>query len=410
MKIRNKEVPKSVSLIVLCGAIVLLTMFSFWSGQRYADGQDKAMNGDKICLPGDYAKELQGVDFNLFWDTWDMLEKNYVDKQEIVGKDLFYGALSGMVNALHDPYTIFMDPTMFTEFNADMAGSFEGIGAEIGEKDDMIVVVAPLAGMPAEQAGLKSGDLIIKIDNESTADMTVVDAVKKIRGPKDSKVVLTIARNGEENFQDISITRGVITVKSVNYEMLDNDLFVITVSNFNDDTESLFNQAVSEALLKNPKGIILDLRNNPGGYLDTAVSMAGNWLGDEIVVKEDYGQGAQINHRSYQKASLKGIPTVVLVNQGSASASEIVAGALQDAKAATVIGQTTYGKGSVQVLKPLPDGSAIKITAAKWFTPSGRSINEEGIVPDVSIDYAKADYDAKRDPQKEKAIKLLLGK
>jgi len=411
IKIKGREVSRTVSLTILCGAIILLTMFSFWSGQQYAiNGQEQEK--EKLCfsLDDENSHEMDGVDLGLFWDTWNMLEQNYVDKGKLIDKDLFYGALRGMVESVGDPYTIFMDPTTLNEFNEDMAGSFEGIGAEIGKKDDIITVVAPLAGMPAEKAGLKSGDMIIEIDGESTAGLNVMEAVKKIRGPKDSTVILTIARKGEESLLKIEITRGVIVIKSVKYELLENNIFVITVSNFNDDTDALFNEAVNEALLKNPKGIILDMRNNPGGYLDMAVNMAGNWIDNDVVVVEDYGLGAKVNHKSFNRASLKSIPTVVLVNQGSASAAEIVAGALQDNDFATIVGEKTFGKGSVQVLKPLADGSAIKITTAKWMTPKGRSINDLGIEPDVVVEYTLKDFEAKKDPQKDKAIEILLRK
>lgn len=398
----KREIPKVVSLIILSTAIIFLSIFSFWAGMQYNENKniEKQLYQEQIAT-------LEDVNFDLFWDTWKLLEDNYVDHGQITDRQMFYGALHGLVDSLDDPYTVFMDPEIFTEFNEDMSGSFEGIGAEVGKKDDVIMIVAPLTGMPAEKAGVKAGDLVIKIDGESTANMNIMDAVRKMRGPKGTNVKLTIAREGLDQLQEITITRDRIIIKSVEYKLLENNLFLITVTNFNDDTDALFNQAVNEALIKNPRGIILDLRNNPGGYLDTAVNMAGNWIDHGTVVKEDYGNGILIDHKSMNRPSLQGIPTVVLVNQGSASASEIVAGALQDAGLATVVGQTTYGKGSVQVLKPLDDGSAIKITAAKWMTPNGNSINDSGIKPNIEIEYSLEDFQAKKDPQLNKAIEIL---
>ncbi|MFH0840858.1 MAG: S41 family peptidase [bacterium] len=401
---KNKkiEIPRIASLIILIIAIIFLTVFSFWAGAEY----DENKNSENKIYQEQQA-ELEDVDFNLFWDTWKLLEDNYVDHEKLTDRTMFYGALRGIVDSLGDPYTVFMDPEMFDEFSEDMSGSFEGIGAEVGMKNGIVTIVAPLAGMPAEKAGLKSGDLVIEIDGESTANMNIMEAVRKMRGPKDTNVTLTIAREGLDQLLEITITRGTIIIKSVEYELLDNNIFLITVSNFNDDTDALFNQAVNEALISNPKGIILDLRNNPGGYLDVAVNMAGNWVDHDVVVKEDYGNNHWIDHKSDNRASLKGIPTVVLVNQGSASASEIVAGALQDHGLATIVGEPTFGKGSVQILKPLNDGSAIKITAAKWITPNGNSINDSGIMPNIEVEYTIEDFQAEKDPQMEKAVNIL---
>jgi carboxyl-terminal processing protease len=351
----------------------------------------------------------QDVDFNLFWKVWDDLKNSFVDKEKLNDKKMFYGALRGLVSSLGDPYTVFMDPVIAENFNNDLAGTFEGIGAEIGLKNDVITIIAPLPDMPAEKAGLKSGDKILSINGESTTNMTVEEAVSKIKGPKGTQVILSVYRDGFENFKEFKITRSTIIIKSVRTKLNDDKMLVVQITNFNDDTDSLFNEAVSEAIKDNPKGIILDLRNNPGGYLDTAIEMASEWIEDGVIVTEKYSEEKKIEHLARGRARLKGFKTVVLVNQGSASASEIVSGALQDYKDAAIIGMKTFGKGSVQTLLNLDDGSSVKITIAKWLTPKGRSINDEGIMPDYEVDLTLENFNANKDPQMEAAVKYLQG-
>ncbi|MFH1187563.1 MAG: S41 family peptidase [bacterium] len=352
-------------------------------------------------------KLSKDIDFNLFWNVWDLLRKEYVDKGKLNEKEMFYGAMRGMVAGAGDPYTVFMDPKNAKEFADDLAGTFEGIGAEIGIRKDILIIIAPLAGMPAEKAGLKAGDKIYAIDGVSTAGMAVDEAVSKIRGPKDTEVALTISRDGIVKAKDVKIKRGVIVVKSVNTEMRDDKIFVIKISNFNNDTLDLFKQAVSKIIELNPKGIILDLRNNPGGYLDTAVEVASEWIEDGVVVTEKFTEEKKNEFSAKGRARLKDFPTVVLVNQGSASASEIVAGALKDKNKATIIGKKTFGKGSVQTMEELPDGSSVKITVAKWLTPNGNCINDQGIMPNVEVDLTEQDFINLKDPQLDKAVNNL---
>jgi len=353
-------------------------------------------------------KLSQDIDFNLFWEVWDTLFENYVDKEEVTDKKLFYGALRGMVSSLDDPYSVFMNPKTAKEFSEDLAGTFEGIGAEIGIKNDILTIIAPLPEMPAEKAGLIAGDKVFAIDGESTAGILIDEAVNKIRGEDGTQVILSISRNSGEVIKDITITRGKIVVHSIMTNLRDDNIFVVKVTNFNDDTQDLFNKAVNEALGNNPRGIIIDLRNNPGGYLDTAIEMASEWVEEGVVVTEKYSEEKLIEHLARGRARLKGFPTVVLVNQGSASASEIVSGALQDYGLATIIGKTTFGKGSVQTLSKFSDGSSVKVTVAKWLTPNGRSINDDGIEPDVTVDLTADDFVADIDPQMDKAIEILI--
>ncbi|MCG2700995.1 S41 family peptidase [Candidatus Parcubacteria bacterium] len=366
-------------------------------------------------------KLSQDVDFDLFWEVWDILEKEFVDRDKLSEKEMFYGAVRGLVSSLGDPYTVFMNPITAHEFAEDLAGTFEGIGAEIGIRDEILTIIAPLPDMPAEKAGLRAGDKVYAINGESTMNISIDEAVNKIRGPVDTQVTLTISRDGLEKAEDVAITRGVIIVKSVKTEILNNninvnsdsnnnddDIYVIKITNFNDDTLNLFNEAVREVITKNPSGIILDLRNNPGGYLETAIEVSSEWVDEGVVVTEQFSEDKKLEYLSRGRARLKDYPTVVLVNQGSASASEIVAGALQDYGKAKIIGMQTFGKGSVQALQKLKDGSSVKITVAKWLTPNGNCINEEGITPDEEIDLTIEDYEAGNDPQMDRAVEILL--
>lgn len=388
-------------------AIILLMGASFAAGLSWA-GKD---NSSKIIAYSPESKQANSetaFDFNLYWEVWDKLRSDYVDKNKVKDEEMFYGSLRGLAASMDDPYTVFMDPKEAKEFADDLSGTFEGIGAEVGMRKDIITIIAPLAGMPAEKAGVKAGDKIYAIDGVSTLGLSVDEAVKKIRGEKGTEVTLTLIRENEDKPLEIKIVRGLIVVKSVKTELRNDGILVITVSNFNDDTMGLFNQAVKTALTKNPKGIILDLRNNPGGYLDTAISMASAWVKEGPVVVEQFGEGKRQEYFAEGNPSLGGFKTVVLINGGSASASEIVAGALRDYKKATIVGEQSFGKGSVQSLRDLSDGSALKITVAKWLTPNGDFINEKGIAPDLEIKLSKEDVDKNKDPQMVKALELIL--
>lgn len=353
-------------------------------------------------------KLSQDVDFNLFWEVWDQLGKKYVDQGKINEKKLFYGALKGMTAAVGDPYTVFMDPVISKGFQDDLAGTFEGIGAEIGIKNDVLTIVAPLPDMPAEKAGLKAGDKVLAINGDSTLGISIDEAVNKIRGEKGTPVTLTVFRDEFEKPEDIEIIRGKILVSSVRTTLRDDNIYVVKVTSFNEDTKMKFDKAIADIIEKNPEGIILDLRNNPGGYLDTAIEMSSEWIEDGPVVIEKFSEDRKNEYLARGRARLKDFKTVVLVNQGSASASEIVSGALQDKNEAKIVGMQTFGKGSVQTLEPLSDGSSLKITVAKWLTPKGRSINDFGITPDIIVDYTLENYENDEDPQMDKAIEIIF--
>lgn len=401
--------------------VILLMSISFFGGMYLVtknssvEELSKEANVYVGTVLGKYSENDNGllsqdVDFNLFWKVWDQLEKKYVDQDKINEKELFYGALKGLTAAVGDPYTVFMDPVISKGFQDDLAGTFEGIGAEIGIKNDILTIIAPLPDMPAEKAGLMAGDKVFAIDGKTTSGISIDEAVNKIRGEKGTPVKLTIYRDGFDAPKEIEITRGKILVSSVRTTMRDDGVFVIKVTSFNDDTKAKFDSAVAEIIKSEPKGIILDLRNNPGGYLDTAIEMASEWVEDGPVVIEKFSEDNKNEYAARGRARLKEYPTAVLVNQGSASASEIVSGALQDYGKAKIIGMQTFGKGSVQTLENLSDGSSLKITVAKWLTPKGRSINEEGITPDIEVDYTLDNYNNNTDPQFDVALDIIFGR
>ncbi|MDP3244574.1 MAG: S41 family peptidase [bacterium] len=350
---------------------------------------------------------LQNTDFSLFWDVWKMTKEKYLE-QPVADTRLFYGSLAGIVASLGDPYSNFFDPEVTKKFNGELAGTFEGIGAEIGVKKDQLLIVAPLPDTPAQKAGLRAGDRILGIDNRDTAGMPVDYAVSLIRGKKGTSVVLKVLHNGQSEAKDVTITRDEIHIDSVTWKMMDDDIAYVKLVQFNGETSAKFEQAAREIILKNPKGVILDLRNNPGGYFDAAIAVASYWILPSQVVAIQKSQGNKEDEfYSRSQAILKDFPTIVLVNGGSASASEIVAGALQDYGRVKLLGEKTFGKGLVQDYEMLPGGSSIKITVAEWLTPNGRYINKEGIAPDVEVKLSKADYEADKDPQLDKAVKML---
>jgi len=327
----------------------------------------------------------EDVSFDQFWDVWDKIKEKYVG-HDVSDVQLFYGALSGLVAGLDDPYSTYFSPTKAQEFARDLSGEFEGIGAEIGIRDKQLVVVAPLPESPAEKAGLHTGDIILSIDDQETYGMTLEEAIGMIRGEKGTTVVLTITRNGFEGATKISIVRNRITVPSVIWKSLDDGTAYVRIGQFNEQTWSEFDKAIREIMVATPRGIVLDLRSNPGGYLDTSVAVASEWVDTGVIVSEEFGDEKKNEYQSQGKHRFKGIPTVVLVDEGTASGSEIVAGALQDYGVATIVGNQTFGKGSVQDFEVLPDGSALKLTVAKWFTPKHRAIDKAGITPDVIVD------------------------
>ncbi len=332
--------------------------------------------------PPDYNAKLQ-----VFAQVLDLIEQNYVEPK--TSKDIIYGAIQGAVSTL-DPHSSFLTPEEFRELQIETKGRFSGIGIEITLKDRILTVVSPIEGTPAFRAGLMAGDQIVKINGKPTRNMSLTEAVRLIRGPKGSKVSLTINRQGFPQPKDFAIVRDIIPIRSVKARVIDGGIGYIRLANFQDQTDSDLRNYMRKMRqrLKPFQGLILDLRNDPGGLLEQAVQVADEFLGSGLIVYTQ-GRNPQQSMRFYarpgQEGEIKNFPLVVLINEGSASASEIVAGALKDQKRALVIGTKSFGKGSVQTILPLEDGSALRLTTALYYTPSGQTIQEKGIIPDVVI-------------------------
>jgi carboxyl-terminal processing protease len=338
--------------------------------------------------PGLPFTPVSDAKLKVFAQTLALIEEHYPEPKTT--KDLVYGALQGAVGSL-DPHSSFMTPEEFKELQIETKGKFSGIGIEITLKDRVLTVVSPIEGTPAYQAGLQAGDQVVKIDGAATKNITLMEAVKKIRGNKGSKVILTINREGFTKPKDFAITREIIPIRSVKARILEGGIGYVRVANFQDQTDhdlQAFLKKMRQKLVPF-KGLILDLRNDPGGLLDQAVRVSDEFLKSGLIVYTE-GRSRQQNMRFYARqggeAKVASIPMVVLINEGSASASEIVAGALKDQKRALIVGTKSFGKGSVQTIIPLEDGSALRLTTALYYTPSGITINDKGIVPDVVVD------------------------
>lgn len=417
--------------------IVLITLLILAGGIGYRLGERNVSFNivDSRPVVNTAAPSGTNVDFNLFWDVWGKLTRYYIDPKNIDLQKLVYGAVTGMVAAVEDPYTSFFPPQENKQFKEDLGGAFEGIGAELGLKDGRVVIVSPLKGTPAEAAGVLPNDIILKVNEEETAGWTVEQAVNKIRGPKGTKVLLTLfSPAGADGPREVSITRNTITVPYVTWWVKnlrdvteissateaaslrvrsDNPrIAYIKLSRFGDNTNADWNKAVSEILNMEKSGgklsgLILDLRNNPGGYLDGAVYIASEFMRGGTVVSQVNSDGTRQNYPTDRAGKLTTMEVVVLVNRGSASAAEIVSGALRDSKRAKLVGETTFGKGTVQTPFDLSGGSSVHITTGKWLLPGGSSISQTGLTPDVAVvmDPGKT---ASADGQMAKAIELLL--
>ncbi|MFA5086376.1 MAG: S41 family peptidase [Candidatus Paceibacterota bacterium] len=358
------------------------------------------------------AYSIDGVDFSLLKKAWDQVTVNYVDPDKIDKTKMTYGAVSGMVEAIGDPYTEFFDPEEAKKLNDDLSGSFEGIGLQLGVKNDRITAVSPIKGTPAERAGLKPGDLILAVDKTPTADLSIDEVVDMIRGPKGTKVTLTITRKGDDGTKDVEMVRDLIKVPPMEMEIKTTadgkKIAHITLFEFSDSAYQEFKSAAFQILNENVSGIILDMRNNPGGLVNQATDIAGWFLkvGD-VVLSEQDRDGTKMEIKSNGPSNFASIPLVVLINEGSASASEILAGALKDDRGALLIGQTSFGKGTVQKILDFEDGSSLKVTVAKWYTPSGVRIQDTGITPDIEVELTAEDYDNGKDPQFERALQEI---
>ncbi|MBI2356594.1 S41 family peptidase [Candidatus Dojkabacteria bacterium] len=411
---RGNKVYRSIGLV----ALILCVFAVGFSTGRVFEGKGFGFGGsNNTVITGDKSKKIDSLNFDLFWDIWDTLKDNYVDETKIDAEKMFYGSIKGLVNSLDDPATIFLDPEETASFNSSNEGKlFEGIGAELGYSNGQIIVISPIDGSPAQKAGLRPGDIILKVDGKDIAPSeSIFDVVQKIRGKAGTVVKLTILHAGDSKTIDFEITRGQITVPSIEVKESSNpSVKILKVSRFTDATVSLWNEnwdkAVDSIVKSNAKTVILDLRGNPGGYFDSAVYAAGDFLKKgEVVSKQEDRAGKVKEFKVTRKGKLLNIPVIVLVNSGSASASEILSGALQLNDRAKVVGEKTYGKGTAQSVLSLSNGSSLHITTLKWLLPDGSWLNRDNpIIPDFIIELTEEDFKDGTDPQLEKAMVEVL--
>ncbi len=406
----NNSIKKLVTFIVL----VSVFSFGFISGKS-TNAEARQTNA------------VSDVDFAIFWKVWTLVNEKYVPTESssttlklatttaiTTNKDRIYGAIKGMVSSMGDPYTTFFTPEENTSFKTQIDGNFEGIGMEVGQKDGILTVIAPIVGSPAEKAGLRPGDKIIKINETISADISVDKAVTLIRGKKGTKVLLTVLREGSSKPITYEVTRDVISLPTIDSSYATSTgIYTIKLYSFNGTAAELFNQSINKFALSGSTKLIIDLRNNPGGFLDSAVSIAGNFLPEgSVVVRENYGKGKSediLRSPGYNTFEGRKFPKiVVLIDGGSASASEILAGALHENGLVTLVGTKTFGKGSVQELVNVTSDTSLKVTVARWLTPKGNSISEVGIAPDVLVKVTEDDIKAQKDPQMAKAIEILF--
>lgn len=393
------------------GLAVLFASATFFSGlQLGAGGTMQASLGSLLSRE---PKVDESVDLSQFWQVWNLLEEKYVSAsstEPVSKEDRLYGAIQGLVDSYGDPYTVFLPPEDAQMFEEDISGNFSGVGMEVGMRNGIITIIAPLPETPAEKAGLLSGDIIVRIDGQSTDGMTVDQAVRLIRGEAGTEVTLTILREDADELLEISVIRDTIVVPTIDTEIKDG-IFIIRLYSFNALAEAEMQRALREYVGSGTRKMILDLRGNPGGFLQSAVSIGSYFLPTgKVIVRENFGENQDERlYRSAGRTLGNFAPTdvVVLVNGGSASASEILAGALQEHGVATLIGSQTYGKGSVQELVDIRGDASLKVTIARWLTPEGRSISEGGLTPDVEVERTSEQFLAGEDPQLDEALKFL---
>ncbi len=399
----NTELVRKIG-VVIAGAFIFAV--GFFIGRDSVAPVELVTDAVNVETP-----ESVSADFSDFWRVWNTINERYYDAGQVEPQEKVWGAISGLVNSLDDPYSVFLPPKETEYFNDIITGSFGGVGMEIGKEDAGIVVIAPLKKTPAERAGIRSGDIIVKIDDESTLNLSVDEAVSRIRGDVGTKVALTISREGEDEFLEMTIMREEISIPTLATELRDDGVFVISLYNFDGQSAPKMYRALKEFLETGSAKLILDLRGNPGGIMGSAVEIASYFLPEgQVVVSERFEQGRETKeYRSFGYTLLpNSTEVVVLVDRGSASASEILAGALQEHGRATIIGEKTFGKGSVQELIPVTSKTSVKITIGKWFTPEGLSISEGGLTPDIEVERTAEDFKNDIDPQMDVAVEFLL--
>lgn len=398
---------KHGALLAIGGLIAIGSFYIGWSsGERSASLAINALENRSEGQP-------EEVDFAPFWKAWNILSEKYVPAsttaESVTDQEKVYGAIKGLAESFGDPYTVFFPPVEAELFEADIRGNFEGVGMEIHAEEGAIVVVSPLKGSPAEKAGLEPGDKIVSINDQSTASLSTEDAVKIIRGPKGTPVTFTVFREGLSETFEVKVVRDVINVPTIATKQ-ERGVFIIELYSFTANSPELFRGALREFIISGSDKLVLDLRGNPGGYLEAAIDMASWFLPPSaVVVKEDFGgNGREQAYRSRgYNVFDEDLKFAIIVDRGSASASEILAGALKEQGRAVLVGEKTFGKGSVQELVDITDDTSLKVTIARWLTPNGNSISENGVEPDYPVEYTEEDRKAGRDPALEKAIEVL---
>lgn len=403
---------KTLRVVLLGFTAILLVVCSFGGGfvaghflpTSALSTQIATTNADQGGTPSDL-KSL----FIPFWEAWNIVHQEYVD-QPVNDTTLMEGAISGMMQSLGDPHSTYMNPQEFTDATSQLAGSYAGIGALVDTNGQLLTITKPFPDSPAEKAGLQAGDQVIALDSQDVTSLLPEAVRQKVLGPEGTTVTLTIQRPGQEAPFDVEITRAIIVVPSVTSKMLENKIAYVQISTFGDSTAKDLHKQLADLMAQKPKALILDLRNNGGGYLDTGVQVASEFISSGVIVSEKAGDG---NRKPYKVikgglATRQSLPMIVLVNGYSASASEIVAGALQDTGRAKLLGETTYGKGTVQNWVPLSDNQgAVRVTIARWLTPNGNTIDKKGLTPDIVVKMTADDVNANLDPQLDAAVKQL---
>jgi carboxyl-terminal processing protease len=400
-----------VGLILLAGAF----SGGFIAGHLMpATGQLPALNDLIPGQPGVEPQQQAATPDELetlfvpFWEAWNVVHDQFVE-QPVDDQVLMQGAIRGMMDALGDKQTFYMEPQVYENETSSLQGQYEGIGAYVDTEGDYLTIVSPIEGSPAEKAGLLPGDQVIAIDGEDMTGIAPEAARLKVLGPEGTTVTLKVAREGESTPLDFTITRAQIEIRSAEGKMLEEDLGYIDINTFGEHTTQELRSSLDELLKQNPRGIVIDLRNNPGGYLSTSVEVASEFIDNGVILYEQYGDGRRDEHKALGNGQATDIPLVVLINEGSASASEILAGALQDYERATLVGVKSFGKGSVQNWVPLSDNQgAARVTIARWLTPDERLIDHIGLTPDVVVEMTAEDFESQRDPQLDAAVQTLL--
>lgn len=399
------------------GITILIALLTFAVGWQlgHRDLQIKLADfRPEVTFSNETPADKQNIDFKLFWQVWDLVSSEYVDKNAVDAQKMFYGAIQGMVAAVGDPYTVFLPPTEQKATQEEINGSFEGVGIQLGyDKEKRLAVIAPLKDTPADRAGVQAGDLIIKIGERDAAGLSLPEAVNLIRGEKGTTIALEIYHEGDAKTKIIDLKRDTIIVKSVEFEEKvtpsGKKVAVIKLSRFGERTFEEWNKAVSDTLASGPQAVILDLRNNPGGLLDGAVFIGSEFIKSGDIVLQENARGQRTPYKVNRQGKLLDLPMIVLINKGSASASEIVAGAIQDYKRGKLMGEASFGKGTIQESQDLPENTGIHVTTAKWLTPQGRWVHQKGLEPDIKVELTEEQLkqqieDDTKDFQMERAL------